>query len=238
MKVSLIGISTPTNANVKSPLDVIYTALSQCYNESFTFDDALNTPEDKKNKTVKAVLKSGHDSVSEHVSFTFLIENVSRVLTHQLVRHRIASYSQRSARYTKINSEAEWYVVPKTVKTPEQIKIFTDIMKEEAIAYNKLIELGVPKEDARFVVGDGQCTNIVVTMNCRTLKNFFAERLCTRAHWEIRSLANKMKDLCVEKLPVVFKDCAFGEPRCIQNGGFCTEHMCCGKAPKLKDIIK
>ena len=106
-------------------------------------------------------------------------------------------------------------------------------MNQEAEAYNKLIELGVPKEDARFVVGDGQSSNIVVTMNCRALKNFFSERLCTRAQWEIRELASKMAEICKKELPIVFDKCKFAEPICVQRG-FCTEHKSCGKMPKLQ----
>ena len=239
MKVSLIGKSCYSENNFTQEY-VIFTALSQCYNEHFNMEDLKNVSSDKMNKIIKAVLNSGHDSVSEHVSFTFLIEDVSRVLTHQLVRHRIASYSQRSARYTKINTETEWYVVPKTIRTAEQLDIFKDIMKKEAETYDKLIQLGVPKEDARFVVGDGQCSNIVVTMNCRTLKNFFKERLCTRAQWEIRELANKMAIICKNELPIVFDTCKFAEPACIQRG-FCTEHKCCGKTihiSKIKELVQ
>ena len=235
MKVSLIGKSCYNGFDKFSQDSIVYTALSQCYNEHFNTSDCNSISEEKRNKIIKSVLNSGHDSVSEHVSFTFLIEDVSRVLTHQLVRHRIASYSQRSARYTKINTNEEWYVVPKSIKTEEQLKVFKEIMNAEAVAYNKLIELGIPKEDARFIVGDGQFTNIVVTMNCRALKNFFGERLCTRAQWEIRELANKMANICKKELPIVFDICKFAEPICIHNG-FCKEHNSCGKAIHISKL--
>ena len=239
MRVSLIGKSCYSENNFGQD-HVIFTALSQCYNEHFDLEDLKKVPSDKINNIIKSVLNSGHDSVSEHVSFTFLVEDVSRVLTHQLVRHRIASYSQRSARYTKINTGEDWYVIPKSIRTTEQLEVFDTIMEQEAEAYNKLIELGVPKEDARFVVGDGQSSNIVVTMNCRALKNFFGERLCTRAQWEIRELANKMATICKKELPIVFDTCKFAEPACVQKG-FCTEHKSCGKMPhisKVKDLLK
>ena len=143
----------------------------------------------------------------------------------------------RSQRYC--SEDGFNYVIPHTIENNTQARErYIRSMQYIQQEYEKLQELGIANEDARYILPNACETILEVKMNGRELIHVMNERLCTRAQWEIRSLANKMKDLCVEKLPVVFKDCAFGEPRCIQNGGFCTEHMCCGKAPKLKDIIK
>lgn len=236
MKVTLLGYTSPESLEATED-DVIFTALSQCYNKSFDIKDSIATPDVKKNKIITSVLKSGHTSVTEHINFTFLIENVSRALTHQLVRHRLASYSQRSGRYTGLDDGENWYVVPPSINNPYRVMIYSKWMEFSRQQYNLLVNDGVPKEDARYGLPNGQFTNIVATMNCRTLQNFFAHRLCTRAQWEIRSMANEMAKICKEVLPVIFEDNKFGYPACVQNG-FCTEEKCCGKMKKLSDILK
>ena len=222
MKVSLIGMTKPILENL-TETDVVFTAMSQCYNEHFNEQDALNMDEIKKNKILKNVLNSGHESVVEHVNFTFLIEDVSRALTHQLVRHRIASFSQRSGRYTGLES-GDWYVIPHTIrKNLNALNLYLETMETIKECYNTLTEVcNIPKEDARFILPNGQHTNIAVTMNCRALKNFFGLRLCSRAQWEIREMAMEMANICKEKMPEIFVDCKFAEPKCVQLG-FCTE---------------
>lgn len=230
MKVTLIGHTFPVVEGCEAN-DVVFTALSQCYNEHYNPETA-SVSKEKKNYIIKHVLNSGHESVAEHISMTFLVEDVSRVLTHQLVRHRIASYSQRSARYTKINPDNDWYHIPDHLNK-EQRDVYVDIMKKEAEAYQKLLELGTRREDARYIVGDCQYTNIVVTMNLRSLKHFFGERLCVRAQDEIRELAKEMAKICKEKFPDIFIGCNFAESKCVQNGG-CIEHNTCGRMPRLE----
>lgn len=237
MKVSLIGMTKPILENL-TETDVVFTAMSQCYNEHFNEQDALAMDEEKKNKILKNVLNSGHESVVEHVSFTFLIEDVSRTLTHQLVRHRIASFSQRSGRYTGLEN-GDWYVIPHTInKKPDALKLYVETMETVKNCYKTLTETyNVPKEDARFVLPNGQHTNIAVTMNCRTLKNFFGLRLCSRAQWEIREMAMEMAKICKEKLPEIFVECRFAEPKCVQTG-FCTEprSQWCQKMPHISEM--
>lgn len=237
MKVTLIGMSKPTFEGGVDE-DVIYTAMSQCYNESFDEEDAKNTSEEKKNKIIRNVLRSGHDSISEHTSFTFLIEDCSISMTHQLVRHRVASYSQRSSRYTGLE-DGEWFVIPPSIaKNRDALEVYVKTMKIERESYKVLTEkFDIPKEDARFVLGAGKHTNIVVTMNCRALKNFFAHRLCSRAQWEIRDLAREMAKICKERLPIVFDECSFGEPKCVQNG-FCVEpkSQWCKRRPHISEL--
>ena len=218
--------------------DVVFTAMSQCYNEHFSEQDALSMDGEKKNKILKNVLNSGHESVVEHVNLTFLIEDVSRALTHQLVRHRIASFSQRSGRYTGLET-GEWYVIPHTInKNPDALKLYIETMENIKECYKKLTDnYNIPKEDARFVLPNGQHTNIAVTMNCRTLKNFFGLRLCSRAQWEIREMAVEMAKICKNKIPEIFVDCRFAEPKCVQIG-FCTEpkSQWCHRMPHITEI--
>ena len=241
MKVQLIGKSQcdfPMD-DINSD-DIIVTALSQCYKEKFDMNELSQMTAESKKKLELAVVKSGHESVIEHVSFTFLIEGVSRALTHQLVRHRIASFSQKSGRYTKVDDSTEWYVVPKSIsKNPKALEIYVNEMKNISEAYSKLMaDCGIPAEDARFLMPNGQTTNIVVTMNCRTLKNFFAHRICNRAQWEIRELAQEMANICKEEMPTLFEDAKFGYAKCDQLG-YCPEskHHTCKRKKRLEDLI-
>lgn len=238
MKVTLIGM-TNSMIDGTTPDDVMFTAMSQCYNKSFDMQDALAMDSVQKEKVAKAVLSSGHHSVSEHINFTFLIEDVSRALSHQLVRHRIASYSQRSGRYTGLE-DGDWYVIPPSIaKKPEAVKLYIDTLATVKDAYLALTdEMSIPKEDARFLLPNGQFTNIAVTMNCRTLKNFFGERLCNRAQWEIRDLAKEMATICKDKLPNVFIGSKFAYAKCEQLG-YCPESKKhnCGKMKTLPELI-
>jgi thymidylate synthase (FAD) len=169
-------------------------------------------PEDlakKSDKDLSAVLKQvmslGHTSVIEHASFTFAISDVSRSLTHQLVRHRIASYSQQSQRYVNLNEPS--YVIPPTIeKNKNMKKAYEETMGIIWDHYNKLLELKIPAEDARYVLPNGTCTNIMVTMNARSLLNFFELRCCLHAQWEIRLLANKMLQEVKKVAPIIFKN--------------------------------
>lgn len=238
MNVYLLGMTEPWNGS-KETSDIAFTALSQCYNEKFSRDDAEKVEKEKKKNILKSVIKSGHESVIEHISFTFLIENVSRVCTHQLVRHRLASYTQRSGRYTGLESGDDWYVIPQSVSNnKEALKAYIKTMKDIKDLYTSMVEkYNIPAEDARFILPNGQHTNIVMTMNCRSLKNFFGLRLCSRAQWEIRELAVKMSRICKHELPEVFVDCKFGEPKCVQNG-FCTEPITkyCHRMPHITEL--
>jgi thymidylate synthase (FAD) len=169
-------------------------------------------PEDlarKSDKDLSAVLKQvlalGHTSVIEHAVFTFAVSDVSRSLTHQLVRHRIASYSQQSQRY--VNLTEPNYVIPPTIAKNTKMKnAYEDTMQLIWEQYNKLLEMKIPAEDARYVLPNATCTNIMVTMNARSLLNFFELRCCLHAQWEIRMLANKMLTEVRKVAPVIFKE--------------------------------
>jgi len=161
------------------------------------------------NKELKAILGQvvslGHTSVVEHASFTFAISDVSRSLTHQLVRHRIASFSQQSQRYVNLN-ESNYVTPPKIAKNKQMKKAYDQTMKMIWKEYNKLLEMNIPAEDARYVLPNATCTNIIVTMNARSLLNFFELRCCLHAQWEIRTLANLMLKEVKKAAPTIFKN--------------------------------
>ncbi|MEW5937364.1 MAG: FAD-dependent thymidylate synthase [Candidatus Thermoplasmatota archaeon] len=164
------------------------------------------------------VIGSGHTSVLEHASFTFAIMGVSRALTHQLVRHRIASYSQQSQRHVKIR-DFEYVTPPTVTRSPEARGLYKDAMTRISDGYSALVELGVPIEDARYVLPNATATNIVVTMNARSLLNFFELRLCLRAQWEIRRLASLMLKEVKAAAPLLFEGAG---PACVTKG-YCIE---------------
>ena len=160
-------------------------------------------------KELQAILEHvtnlGHTSVVEHTNFTFAISDVSRSLTHQLVRHRIASYSQQSQRYVNLNEPS--YVTPlKIAKDKTMKKAYDETMENIWDQYNKLLEMGIPTEDSRYVLPNAACTNIIVTMNARSLLNFFELRCCLHAQWEIRKLANLMLKEVKKIAPTIFKN--------------------------------
>jgi thymidylate synthase (FAD) len=155
-------------------------------------------------RLLTSVMKLGHTSVIEHASFTFSIEGISRACSHQLVRHRIASYSQQSQRYVK---PSESFVVPpKIVEDEEAKRIFEETLQKCSETYQRLIELGIPKEDARYIMPNATKTNIIVTMNARSLINFFSLRLDRDAQWEIRELARKMLEEVRAIAPAIFRE--------------------------------
>jgi len=180
------------------------------------------------------IVEMEHLSTLEHVTFTFAIEGVSRVLTHQLVRHRIASYSQQSQRYV---SEHEFeYIMPPTIKNhPEAKEKFEELMKTIRSTYDELITLGVEKEDARYCLSNATETKIVLTMNARTLLHFFELRCCARAQWEIRGLADRMLSEVRKVAPLLFKKAG---PTCVTRH-YCGEgSLTCGRLTKMEAKVK
>lgn len=155
-------------------------------------------------------LKSGHESMVEHACATFQISEISRALSHQLVRHRIASYSQQSQRYVK--EDGFKYVIPPSIASNQKsIAQFVDAMLILQNTYDTLVALGIPKEDARFVLPNACHTEIVVTMNFRAMRNFFKLRLDRHAQHEIRKMANYMLSIVKQYAPNVFYDMEAGE---------------------------
>ena len=222
MKVELTRIT-------KDPILAIEEAASNCYNSEATGDG----------KIMKHCIKSGHTSVTEFCDFTFHIEGVSRALSHQLVRHRLASYAQRSQRYC--SEDGFNYVKPNTVKLGDAANVIYDnAMEHLANTYKLLQELGIPNEDARMVLPNACETQIEVKMNLRALMNFMNERLCTCAQWEIRNLAWEMRKQVLLQVPELE---AYLVPKCEKYGakfGFCNESKSrtCGRHPRLEEIFE
>ncbi len=185
---------------------------------SHTFEKYSKEGEEEKiKKIIRDLIRHNHLSPIEHVSFTFALEGVSRSLTHELVRHRIASYTQQSQRYVKVDTKEEWYVIPKSYEG-EMRKKFVERMKIIAKWYEDDIKKGIKYEDARFLLPNATKTNIVVTMNARELLHFFNLRCCQRAQWEIREVATEMLRLVKKVAPTIFENAG---PSCMK--GFCPE---------------
>ena len=156
---------------------------------------------------IKNWIKAGHESVIEHASATFRVSEVSRALTHQLVRHRVASYSQQSQRY--VSEEEFGYVIPESIKKceiEEVLNVYKDIMSTIQKAYKTFVEAGIPKEDSRFILPNACHTEIVLTMNFRELRHFLKLRMDKHAQWEIRQLANYILSILKHHAPNVFYD--------------------------------
>jgi thymidylate synthase (FAD) len=183
-------------------------------------------------RVLKTVITSGHTSTLEHASYTFAIDGVSRALTHQLVRHRLASFNQQSQRYVTYNDEPTFIVPPTVAADPAARDVFDDACAASFASYRALLDAGVPAEDARYLLPNAMETKIVVTMNVRELLHFFELRCCRRAQWEIRELALEMLRLAEETAPYIFTDAGAACRR-----GPCPEgKMTCGdpypRAPK------
>lgn len=206
------------------PERMVAAAARLCYSPVGAETIKERLTEQQVDAFLQKIVTLGHHSTMEHVSFTFAIEGVSRVLTHQLVRHRIASYSQQSQRYVK-EHDFEYIVPPSIMDNPKAKVRFEQLMDEVRHIYDELVSLGVHQEDARYVLANATETKIVVTMNARSLLHFFALRCCNRAQWEIRDLAWEMLRQVREIAPALFK---LAGPPCLS--GPCTEGaMTCGK---------
>ena len=193
------------------------------YGSLVTVYEAVGVCRNSKNKmdALHHALKSGHDSLLEHWVISFNVEGISRACSHQLVRHRIGwSYAQQSQRHVQVAEGHDWYVVPPNVG-PE----YHQYMEVARQSYLALLNSGIPKEDARYVLPNACKTNIVITANARALDNFFKLRCCKQAQWEIRTLAKKMLHFCVIRVPELFNK---PYPDCSN----CTEQEKCADSTK------
>ena len=256
-KVYLLAHTMPVNTidGSKNPERVVAAAGKLCYSNSDVMNLYNGLDDQATEKFVNMLSSMGHESPIEHISFTFGIEGISRTCSHQIVRHRIASYSQQSQRYVDLQNSFN-YIIPEAIKNNEKAKLLyeksmltdMDVYKEitqtlvneytkgitDKAEISKLTKKAL--EDSRFALPNACETKIIVTMNARTLLNFFKERCCSRAQWEIRDVANQMLDIVLNIAPNVFATagapCVFGK---------CPEgKMSCGKRqnPKIKQIIK
>ena len=214
-----------------NPERVVAMAARLCYSPIGAEELSEKLSDEQVKKMVEKMVALGHASTIEHVSFTFGIEGVSRVLTQQLVRHRIASYDQQSQRYVA-EHDFEYILPPTIAAQPAAREKFTALMKEIRQTYDELTEAGIPKEDARYVLANATETKILVTMNARSLLHFFNLRCCNRAQWEIRELAYQMLEQVKKVAPTLFKNAGAS---CV-NTGRCPEGaMTCGK---FNEMIK
>ena len=218
-----VELSVSIISHTEKPLETIYKAARQCYSAG-SVADMDPASREKMADLIRRCIRSGHTSVLEHASFTFAISGVSRALSHQLVRHRMASYSQQSQRYVKFDDIE--YVCPPSLRgeTSADRAYFLDSLDRAAHAYQAIVADGVPAEDARFVLPAAAATNIVMTMNCRELLHFLEERCCSKAQWEIHDLAWEIRDILDGMLPEVFETAG---PKC-WSIGYCPEEKGCG----------
>lgn len=219
-------------ASTPCPDAVVSAAARLCYSEASVVDLLERESLEKSRKLLSHLWTSGHFSPFEHASFTFAMDGLSRVTSHQLVRHRIASFSQQSQRYVPMN-RPEVIVPPSIAARPELAEKYLHISKEAHKIYNELVEAGIPKEDARFILPHGWNTRLVMTMNARELHHFFSLRLCRRAQWEIRDLARKMLREIRVAAPLLFEKAG---PSCVLHGE-CREVIPCGNPYESLDEL-
>jgi thymidylate synthase (FAD) len=220
VKVTLIS-------HTKDPEAVVAAAINQCYSAKSGEELKENLSPEKRERLIDIVMNGGHLSTVEHASFTFAVEGVSRALTHQLVRHRVASFSQQSQRYVKFKEGKFDYIIPPKIAAKKELKEkFEQQMESMGKFYEELLEAGIEAEDARAALPNATETKIVFTMNARSLLNFLEHRLCVRAQAEIRELANKMLEIVQPVAPNIFK---FAGPTC-ETQKICWEgNLSCGK---------
>lgn len=191
---------------------------------------AICTASRDPGKSLAHSMEAGHESVLEHAVFTFEITGVSRALLAQLTRHRIASFSVKSQRYVPLGEMP--CVIPPTIQRNAAVcKLYTDMTAAIRCAYDQMIACGVPKEDARYITPQGAQTDLIMTMNARELRHFFALRCCGRAQWEIRDLATRMLAACRDIAPALFESAG---PECLRTG--CHELKSCGHHWKAKEV--
>lgn len=212
--------------------DVVYAAARGCYSTLSSVDIlavGLTDPSTPKTKerVIHDILKSGHHSCCEHANYTFCIENISRSCSHQLVRSRIASFSHQSLRYT-LAQDGQFRIPDSIAMRPATKEIMECHINACKGIYDKLVALGIPKEDARDALPMCTTSHITVTMNARELRHFFTLRTCRRAQQEIRDIANNMLAICYSLHPLLFQECG---PYCATHNGQCKEAVPCGETP-------
>jgi thymidylate synthase (FAD) len=211
------------------PEQVVASAAKLCYSAS-SIGHLLEKSRVERENLLKKILSLGHLSVLEHASFTFGIEGISRACSHQLVRHRLASFAQQSQRYVSQKECFAAVIPPSIADRPELKERYEALLKQVHQVYRELLDGGIPAEDARFVLPNGAETKLVLTMNARELLHFFNLRCCRRAQWEIRSVAKEMVRLVRQVAPIIFSGAG---PACLK--GPCPEGtMTCGAMAEVR----
>ncbi|MBP1759240.1 MAG: thymidylate synthase, flavin-dependent [Firmicutes bacterium] len=211
------------------PERVVAAAARLCYSSDSVPNLCEQLDDERVAGFVRKLREMGHLSPFEHVSFQFSIDGVSRALSHQLVRHRIASYSQRSQRYVE-EKGFEFVIPPSVERNQEALGRFKTVMARLQEDYRELLNC-VPAEDARYVLPNACTTSLMASFNARSLLNFFEHRTCIRAQWEIRFLAEKMLELVRNVAPNLFSEAG---PTCITQGVCRQGTYSCGKLKTLK----
>lgn len=218
-------ISKPENM-----LKTIYTACRTCYSAEYPINIYNSTDDQEKMLSlIERVISSGHFSTIEHIQVSFAISNVSRACTHQLVRHRHMSFSQKSQRYVKEKGQFD-YIIPPSIEKDENLKkSFEDFMAQISEKYQEFITAGIPAEDARFVMPNAAASSLVASLNLRELIHIANLRLCSRAQYEIRLMVKMMCEELIKEEPWLKK---YLVPKC-ERLGFCDEDKSCGRKEKL-----
>ena len=224
------------------PDRLVALAARRCYSARAADDIEEHLTGDAIERLLGFLRQRNHLSPFEHADFTFSADGISRALSHQLVRHRIASYSQESQRYVNYMKVPTLpYIVPPSVaKNEEAQKIFDQAMHHTLEAYRAMVNAGVAPEDARYIFPNAIETKLVFTMNARSLFNFFEQRCCIKAQWEIRQLAFDMLKAVRQVAPQIFKNagapCQFATmPYCRENDAQCPQYKSMQKRMNRND---
>lgn len=224
-------ISKPENM-----LKTVYTACRTCYSADSPlniYESESTQDEEKMLKLIKRVISSGHYSTIEHIQVSFAINNISRACSHQLVRHRHMSFSQKSQRYVKEKGQFD-YITPPTIEKNRELSVkYDDFMTKISDFYLELTAAGIPAEDARFILPNATVTSMVASLNLREMIHLANLRLCTRAQTEIRILVKHMCDELTKEEPWLKE---YLVPKC-ERLGFCDEDKSCGRKPTKEAIL-
>ena len=229
-------------SHTPDPERAVAAAGRLCYSSSSAAELKEKMTAEEIERLVKLLVNSGHLSTFEHASFTFGIDGISRACSHQLVRHRLASYSQQSQRYVPFTTDSGFVIPPKIAEDSQALAVFEDAMKSAKAAYDRLVQIGrgrglekeTVQEDARFVLPNAAETRIVVTMNARELRHFFQVRCCRRAQWEINRMAWHMLFLVKRTAPLLFRKTG---PTCL-NGKCMEGKMYCGEVYTKDEVAE
>ncbi|MBQ2644106.1 FAD-dependent thymidylate synthase [bacterium] len=219
-------ISKPDNI-----LRTVYTACRTCYSADspININNCQNAQDENKALSlINKVISSGHYSTIEHIQISFAISGISRACSHQLVRHRLMSFSQKSQRYVREKEQFD-YVVPNTIKKNSELYLkYQNFMKQTTELYLEMTEKGIPAEDARFILPNATSTSMVASLNLREMIHLANLRLCSRAQAEIRTLVKLMCDELILQEPWLKN---YLVPKC-EKLGFCDEDKSCGRMAK------
>lgn len=202
-----------------------------CYSAEDNLEEIKTKAEIKPEEYLSKIIKDGHLSIIEHNVYVFYVTGISRTTSHQLVRKRIASFSQQSQRY--VNADNFVYITPEKIKKSKYGEEYEELIKQSHLLYQKMVEEGIEKEDARYILPNATSTQLIISMNAHALIDFFAVRICKRSQWEIEELAERMLEEVRKVAPTIFRNagafCDFY--------GYCPENdKSCGRGPTIEEL--